>query len=106
MRPQSTPINAFQFGNQTITTRVFTMVPKRVGGEERGVRSEERSAISSLMTPHSPSPPYLDVTAAMDEEAAPRNPRTVRLNVIGDGAERVPVPVSVAGDDPYADVVV
>ena len=43
LRPQSTPINQFQFGRQTITTKVNMMAPRQ-------------------------SPPkYLDVTAAMNE---------------------------------------
>jgi hypothetical protein len=43
LRPQSAPTNRFQFGRQTITTRVFVMTP-------RGV------AIA----------PHVDVTAALD----------------------------------------
>ena len=31
LRPQSTPTNRFQFGEQTITTRVIMMVPRRAG---------------------------------------------------------------------------
>ncbi len=72
LRPMSTPANRFQFGNQTITTRVYTMVPKQ-------------AAIAQ---------PYLDVTAAMDERPSSRG---VSLNVIGDGAAPQPVP---AGPDP------
>ncbi len=83
MRPQSTPMNAFRFGAQTITTRVFTMVPKLL----HGVAQQQ---------------PYIDVTAAMEEEARPRN---VRLSVIGDGAARVPMVVAAgASDDPFAEV--
>ncbi len=60
LRPQSTPVNRFRFGEQTITTRVNMMVPK-----------------------HATRDPYVDVTAAMDERTAAR---TVRLNVIGPDA--------------------
>jgi Fe-S-cluster-containing dehydrogenase component len=45
LRPQSMPINRFQFGGQTITTRVQVMTPR----------------VTSARTPH------VDVTAAMDE---------------------------------------
>jgi hypothetical protein len=41
----SSPINRFQFGNQTITTRVFTMVPRTLKDRQ----------------------PWVDVTAAMDD---------------------------------------
>ena len=57
LRPQSTPINQFQFGDQTITTKVNVMTPR------------------ALATPA----PHLDVTAAMAEE--PRA-RAVSLKVI------------------------
>jgi hypothetical protein len=50
LRPASTPTNQFQFGNQTITTRVFVMTPKR------------------LMT----LAPYVDVTASMAEQPTNR----------------------------------
>ena len=46
LRPMSTPINRFQFGGQTITTRVFMMVPR------------------AIVSPQ----PYVDVTAAMEEQ--------------------------------------
>ena len=59
LRPQSMPTNTFQFGEQTITTRVNVMVP----------RSKT-------------APPHVDVTAAMDERAARR---TVRLDVLQNG---------------------
>jgi Fe-S-cluster-containing dehydrogenase component len=61
LRPMSMPVNSFQFGNQTISTKVFTMIP--------------RAAAASR--------PYVDVTAAMDER--PRE-RAVSLNVIGAAA--------------------
>jgi Fe-S-cluster-containing dehydrogenase component len=57
LRPQSMPTNKFRFGEQTITTRVNVMVPRRAA-----------------------PPQHLDVTAAMDER--PRS-RTVRLDVLG-----------------------
>ena len=47
LRPMSAPINRFQFGGQTITTRVFVMVPR------------------GLVT----VAPLVDVTAAMDERS-------------------------------------
>ena len=81
LRPQSAPVNQFQFGDQTITTRVFVMTP-------RGI---------AQIAPH------VDVTSAMDER--PRS-RSVSLKVIasptapGMHAGTV-VP---AGDDPYANV--
>jgi Fe-S-cluster-containing dehydrogenase component len=46
LRPRSTPVNRFQFGRQTISTRVFMMMPADV------VRRR----------------PYVDVTAAMTEQ--------------------------------------
>jgi Fe-S-cluster-containing dehydrogenase component len=45
LRPRSVPTNRFQFGNQTITTRV------------------------SMMTPREARATYVDVTAAMDDRA-------------------------------------
>lgn len=57
LRPQSTPVNRFRFGDQTITTRVSLMAPKGVA----------RDVI-------------VDVVAAMDERA---RGRTVRLPVLG-----------------------
>ena len=57
-RPQSIPIDRFTFGNQTITTKVKMMAPRRVPGAY---------------------PEHLDVTAAMD----PNPPaRTVSLGVL------------------------
>jgi Fe-S-cluster-containing dehydrogenase component len=85
MRPQSMPTNAFRFGNQTITTRVFTMVPRSTAQRQ----------------------PYIDVAGAMEEEASARNPRNVRLHVIGDGAKHPGSPVPMATvDDPYAEVAI
>jgi Fe-S-cluster-containing dehydrogenase component len=60
LRPQSRATNAFQFGRQTITTRVYMMVPR----DGRAARSQP-----------------VDITAAMDEQA---RPRSVRLNVLGE----------------------
>ena len=57
LRPQSMPVNTFQFGAQTITTQVQIMVPRRL--TQPAVR--------------------VDVTAAMDEE--PRA-RAVSLRVV------------------------
>jgi Fe-S-cluster-containing dehydrogenase component len=45
LRPMSIPVNQFQFGNQTITTQVFAMVPRATATRT----------------------PYVVVTAAMDE---------------------------------------
>jgi Fe-S-cluster-containing dehydrogenase component len=61
LRPRSTPVNTFQFGNQTITTRVHVMVPR------------------ALATPT----PYVDVVAAMGEQ--PRN-RVLSFKVVSDSA--------------------
>ena len=51
LRPQSTPINRFQFGGQVISTRVFVMTPRGVAGLA----------------------PNLDVTSAMDERPPARS---------------------------------
>jgi len=59
LRPRSAPVNAFQFGDQTITTRVHMMVPRKLAS----------------------TAPYVDVTAAMDEQ--PRS-RAVSLKVLAD----------------------
>jgi Fe-S-cluster-containing dehydrogenase component len=77
LRPQSVPTNTFQFGNQTISTLVFVMAPKRLGVPA----------------------PLLDVTAAMDDE--PRS-RSVSLRVVaapGGGRPAEPQP-----EDPFAEV--
>ena len=50
LRPRSRPINHFQFGNQSITTKVSMMAPKVPGGHDR-----------------------VDVTAAMHESTAPQD---------------------------------
>ena len=59
LRPRSTPVNTFQFGNQRITTQVYVMVP--------------RAIVSSA--------PYVDVAAAMNER--PQN-RAVSLKLVSD----------------------
>jgi len=66
LRPLSAPVNRFQFGRQTISTQVFMMVPRQRAAQQ----------------------PYVDVTAAMDEQ--PRL-RTIPL-------------VPIAPTDPFADV--
>jgi len=55
LRPQSAPTNTFRFGDQTITTRVNVMVPRRA------------------------MPSHVDVTAAMADKP---HPRGLRLPVI------------------------
>jgi Fe-S-cluster-containing dehydrogenase component len=62
LRPMSTPVNRFQFGRQTISSRVFMMMP------------------AELVT----SRPYVDVTAAMTEE--PRE-RAIALTPSGGAAD-------------------
>ena len=74
LRPLSTPINTFQFGQQTITTQVYVMVPRR---------------LTSVA-------PHVDVTAAMDEQ--PRN-RAVSLKVVS-----APAPPAPVESDPFAEV--
>ena len=76
MRPLSTPVNRFQFGNQVISTRVFTMVPRRVAVQQ----------------------PWVDVTAAMDERPVER---AVMLRVV----PQTSAP-EVDAADPFAEVVV
>jgi Fe-S-cluster-containing dehydrogenase component len=60
LRPQSVATNRFQFGAQTITTRVQVLLPRRR------------------------APQYLDVTAALDEQ--PRS-RSARLPVLADAPD-------------------
>jgi Fe-S-cluster-containing dehydrogenase component len=75
LRPMSTPTNQFQFGSQTITTLVFVMTPKRLVGIA----------------------PYVDVTAALDEQVGNR---ARSLKVIG-----VPPAAIVDADtDPFAGI--
>ena len=59
LRPMSMPVNQFQFGNQVITTRVYTMVPRAVTSQQ----------------------PWVDVTAAMHEKPAGG---LISLNVLAD----------------------
>ena len=75
MRPSSAPINTFTFGGQTITTRVYVMVPRALAGREA----------------------YVDVVAAMDEQ--PRS-RSVPLRMLGDR----PAGGSRLESDPFAEV--
>jgi Fe-S-cluster-containing dehydrogenase component len=58
LRPRSTPVNQFRFGNQVITTKVNMMTPKAGRAE------------------------YVDVTAAMNEEAIGKE---ITLNVLMNG---------------------
>jgi hypothetical protein len=77
LRPLSTPVNAFQFGNQTITTQVHVMVPRKL----------------ATVAPH------VDVTAAMEEQ--PRS-RAVSLKMVS-----MPAAASdsaVDDSDPFAGV--
>jgi Fe-S-cluster-containing dehydrogenase component len=74
LRPRSQPVNRFQFGDQTITTKVQVMVPRQ------------------LTTPAA----YVDVTAAMEERPRPRT-----LKVLAPDA--APAAESDA-IDPFADV--
>jgi Fe-S-cluster-containing dehydrogenase component len=64
LRPQSMPTNTFQFGDQTIRTRVNVMVPRRAA-----------------------APARIDVTAAMNDRT---RPRTLRLPVVGQPAAPAP----------------
>ena len=75
IRPMSMPTNRFQFGGQTITTRVSLMVPRDGAG-----------------------PGYVDVTAAMDEST---RPRSVSLSVLGDAGASSPQSADL---DPFAGV--
>jgi hypothetical protein len=65
LRPLSEPINRFQFGNQTISTRVCVMMPRQLSRVQ----------------------PLLDVTAAMADAPA----RDTRLKVVPDPFEEVDV---------------
>jgi Fe-S-cluster-containing dehydrogenase component len=77
LRPLSAPVNTFQFGNQTITTRVYVMVPRAVASRA----------------------PHVDVAAAMEEQ--PRS-RAVSLKVLSERtAAREPASVE---DDPFAEI--
>ena len=77
LRPLSAPVNTFQFGQQTITTQVFVMVPRKL----------------------TTAAPHVDVTAAMEEQ--PRS-RAVSLKVVSLPAtapEAAPV-----DNDPFAGI--
>jgi Fe-S-cluster-containing dehydrogenase component len=76
LRPLSAPVNTFQFGDQTITTRVQVMVPRALA-----VRA-----------------PHVDVAAAIDDR--PVN-RAVSLKVISADPPSAPGP---AESDPFAEV--
>jgi Fe-S-cluster-containing dehydrogenase component len=76
LRPMSTAINRFQFGDQTISTRVFVMAPRAVGTAQ----------------------PWTDITAAIDE--APRE-RSLMLKVLPAGAAPQ-APPETTNMDPFA----
>ena len=76
MRPLSTPVNTFQFGQQTITTQVFMMVPRRLATVA----------------------PYVDVTSAMEER--PQN-RAVSLKVVSPAAASA---TAALDSDPFAGI--
>jgi Fe-S-cluster-containing dehydrogenase component len=85
LRPQSMPSNRFQFGGQTITTRVNVMVPRR---------------------PH--APPLVDVTAALAEKPEPRSLRlpmvAAPMATAAAGARRAVEASADAHPDPFAEV--
>ena len=82
MRPMSTPTNRFQFGGQTITTRVNVMVP-------RGPAAATR----------------IDVTAAMDDRASPRGVSLNVINALPGAADRPRTgSAGTAAADPFAEV--
>ncbi len=74
LRPLSTPVNTFRFGDQTITTQVYVMVPRALAARA----------------------PYVDVVAAMDEQ--PRS-RAVSLKVVESAGPRRRLEI-----DPFAEV--
>jgi Fe-S-cluster-containing dehydrogenase component len=80
LRPRSVPANRFQFGGQTIATRVNVMVPRAPG-----------------------PPPSIDVTAAMTEKTGNRS---MRLPVLSDRAAPAVTgePVGTDEIDPFAEV--
>ena len=75
LRPMSVPTNQFQFGNQTITTQVFVMTPRRLVGIA----------------------PFVDVTSAMDERPANRG---LSLKVVSASSSSA----ADAADDPFAGI--
>ena len=76
LRPLSAPVNTFQFGDQTITTRVRVMVPRAVA-----VRA-----------------PHVDVVAAMNDRT---QSRAVTLKMASPDAVADAAPIDV---DPFAEV--
>lgn len=81
LRPMSTPVNRFQFGGQSITTRVFMMVPRAAAATRQ----------------------YVDVTAAMETQP---QPRLVQLKLPGEPAAPAAPGASedVLAQDAFADV--
>jgi Fe-S-cluster-containing dehydrogenase component len=75
LRPRSRPVNAFQFGHQTITTRVSMMLPRQA------------------------NVPHVDVLAAMDERPAARR---VALNVVTPAAPASGA--TLGSEDPFAEI--
>src|SRR5262244_1720453 len=63
LRPRSTPVNQFRFGNQVITTKVNMMAPKVARAE------------------------YVDVTAAMGEQAVGKSILLNILSVVEEGLD-------------------
>jgi hypothetical protein len=74
LRPMSAPTNVFRFGNQTITTRVFTMVPRQLAARDA----------------------YVDVAAAMGDRPPSR---AIPLRAVT-ADDTVPPPDA----DPFAEV--
>jgi Fe-S-cluster-containing dehydrogenase component len=79
LRPASVPNNRFRFGNQTISTQVYMMVPRAAAARR----------------------PYVDITAAMDER--PRE-RAVSLNVIPAAGTAPEPPTDATAFDPFAEI--
>ena len=77
LRPLSAPINTFQFGQQTITTQVHMMVPRKLAT----------------------TAPHVDVTASMGER--PRN-RAVSLKMVSEPG--TPTRAAQVESDPFAEV--
>jgi Fe-S-cluster-containing dehydrogenase component len=78
LRPMSLPTNRFQFCNQSIVTKVNMMVPREAAAR-----------------------PFVDVTAAMQEEA---RPRSFSLNILGGQSPSRPAAAPTPMDDPFAEV--
>ena len=76
LRPLSTPVNTFQFGNQTITTQVQIMVPRTLATRA----------------------PLVDVVSAMEEHS---RSRAVSLKMFAGAPASQARP---ADDDPFAEV--